>query len=187
MQNRKVNTREIYRCVTMDRISEERENMCSCPGRAMVKESLQGTWCRRLLGSRIQRLRCKRGLSQWKEQKEQRRGGTENLGCVWRRTWSELDGTELHVEGGSDGKESACDAGDPGSIPGSGRSPREQNGSPLQYSCLESSMYRGAWWSMGGKESDTTEQLTWIPSWGAMGLKIELTDKIETAKVLKEV
>ena len=40
---------------------------------------------------------------------------------------------------------------------------------------------------MGGKESDTTEQLTWIPSWGAMGLKIELTDKIETAKVLKEV
>ena len=62
--------------------------------------------------------------------------------------------------GGSDGKESACDAGDPGSIPGSGRSPREQNGSPLQYSCLESSMYRGAWWSMGGKESDTTEQLT---------------------------
>ena len=46
--------------------------------------------------------------------------------------------------GGSDGKESACDAGDPGSIPGSGRSPGEGNGSPLQYSCLQNSMDRGA-------------------------------------------
>ena len=110
------------------------------------KESLQGTWCWRLLGSRIQRLRWKRGLSRWKGQKEQCLGGTENLGCVWRRTWSELDGTELHVEGGLDSKESAFNAGDPGLIPGSGRSPREWNGSPLQYSCLESSMDRGAWW-----------------------------------------
>ena len=39
--------------------------------------------------------------------------------------------------GGSDGKESACNAGDPGLIPGSGRSPEEGNGNPLQYSCLE--------------------------------------------------
>ena len=39
--------------------------------------------------------------------------------------------------GGSDGKESACNAGDQGSIPGSGRSPGEGNGNPLQYSCLE--------------------------------------------------
>ena len=46
----------------------------------------------------------------------------------------------------SDGKESACNAGDPGSIPGSGRSPGEGNGYPLQYSCLENSMDRGAWW-----------------------------------------
>ena len=43
------------------------------------------------------------------------------------------------------GKESACNAGDPGSIPGSGRSPREGNGNPLQYSCLENPMERGAW------------------------------------------
>ena len=42
--------------------------------------------------------------------------------------------------GGSDGKASACSAGDPGSIPGSGRSPGEGNGNPLQYSCLENSM-----------------------------------------------
>ena len=46
--------------------------------------------------------------------------------------------------GGSDGKVSACNAGDPGSIPGSGRSPGEGNGNPLQYSCLENSMDREA-------------------------------------------
>ena len=43
------------------------------------------------------------------------------------------------------GKESACSAGDPGSIPGLERSPGEGNGSPLQYSCLENPMDRGAW------------------------------------------
>ena len=47
--------------------------------------------------------------------------------------------------GESDGKESVCNAGDPGSIPGSGRSPGEGHGNPLQYSCLENSMDRGAW------------------------------------------
>ena len=45
---------------------------------------------------------------------------------------------------GSVGQESACSAGDPGSIPGSGRFPGEGNGNPLQYSCLENSMDRGA-------------------------------------------
>ena len=43
------------------------------------------------------------------------------------------------------GKESACDAGDQGSIPGSGRYPGEANGNPLQYSCLENPKDRGAW------------------------------------------
>jgi len=43
------------------------------------------------------------------------------------------------------GKESACSAGDPGSIPGSGKSPGEGNGNLLQYSCLENPMDRGAW------------------------------------------
>ena len=47
--------------------------------------------------------------------------------------------------GGSDGKEFACNVGDAGSIPGLGRSPGEGNGNPLQYSCLENSMDRGAW------------------------------------------
>ena len=47
--------------------------------------------------------------------------------------------------GDSDGKESAGNAGDLGLIPGSGRSPGEGNGNPLQYSCLENSMDSGAW------------------------------------------
>ena len=47
--------------------------------------------------------------------------------------------------GGLDDKESAYNAGDPGSVPGSGRSPGEGNGNPLQYSCLENPMDRGAW------------------------------------------
>ena len=48
---------------------------------------------------------------------------------------------------GSDGKESAHNAGDPGLIPGSGRSPGEGNGYPLWYSCLENPMERAAWWA----------------------------------------
>ena len=47
--------------------------------------------------------------------------------------------------GGSDGKESACSVGDLGSIPVSGRSPGEGNGNPLQHSCLEKPVDRGAW------------------------------------------
>ena len=47
----------------------------------------------------------------------------------------------------SDDKESACNAGDLGLIPRSGRSPGEGNGNPLQYSCLENPMDRGAWWA----------------------------------------
>ena len=67
--------------------------------------------------------------------------------------------------GGSDGKASACNVGDPGSIPGSGRFPGEGNGNPLQCSCLENSMDREAPQSLvgyspgGGKELDTTERL----------------------------
>ena len=47
--------------------------------------------------------------------------------------------------GGSDGKVSAHNVGDPGSIPGLGRSPGEGNGHPFQYSCLENPMDRGSW------------------------------------------
>ena len=49
--------------------------------------------------------------------------------------------------GGSDGKESTCNAGDLSSIPGSGKSPGGGNGNPLQYSYLDNPMDRGAWWA----------------------------------------
>ena len=64
--------------------------------------------------------------------------------------------------GGSDGKASAYNAGDPGSIPGSGRFPGIGNGAPLQYSCLEKPIDSGAWWTTvhGVAESDMTEWLT---------------------------
>ena len=77
---------------------------------------------------------------------------------------SHLDGFQ-GFPGGSDGKESACSAGDPSLIPGSGRPPGEGNGNPLQYSCLENS------WTeepgrlqRGRKEADITEVVNtgWI-------------------------
>ena len=73
------------------------------------------------------------------------------------------DNTILGLPGGSDRKEFPYNAGDLGSIPGSGRSPREGNGNPLQYSCLENSMDRGAWQAtVHGvkKRQDSTERIT---------------------------
>ena len=64
------------------------------------------------------------------------------------------------LPGGSDCKESACNAGDLGLTPRLERSPGEANSSPLQYSCLENPMDRGAWWAIDhgvNKELDTTE------------------------------
>ena len=51
------------------------------------------------------------------------------------------------VPGGSDSKESACNSGDLGSIPGSEQSPGGGHGNPFQHSCLENPMDRGAWWA----------------------------------------
>ena len=69
-------------------------------------------------------------------------GGLPSMGSHRvRHDWSDL----AAAAGGLEGKASACDAGDPGSIPGSGRSPGEGNGNPLQYSCLENPMDGGAW------------------------------------------
>ena len=56
-----------------------------------------------------------------------------------------MDMTVFRFSGGSDGKASVYNAGDPGSSPGLGRSPGEGNGNPLQYYCLENPMDRGAW------------------------------------------
>ena len=65
----------------------------------------------------------------------------------------------ISFSGGSDGKESACSVEDLGLTPGSGRSSGEGNGNPLQYSCLENPMDRGAWRATVHavtKESDMT-------------------------------
>ena len=79
---------------------------------------------------------------------------------LWKvgHDWSDLECTQrwsprwymllLGFPGGSDGKESACNPGDPDSIPGLVRSPGEGNSNPLSHSCLENSMYRGAWWTI---------------------------------------
>ena len=61
---------------------------------------------------------------------------------------------------GSDGKESACNIGDQGSIPGWGRFPGEGNGNPLKYSCLEETVEPGGYCPWGCKELDMTERLT---------------------------
>ena len=71
--------------------------------------------------------------------------------------WTAFPTVLMDFPGGSDGKASVYNVGDPGSIPGSGRSPGEGNGSPLQYSCLENPMDGGAWWAI--VHGVATEQL----------------------------
>ena len=61
---------------------------------------------------------------------------------------------------GSDSKESACNARDLGLIPGLGRSPEEGNGNTLQYSSLENSMDRGAWWTIAHRVTKSQTQLS---------------------------
>ena len=53
----------------------------------------------------------------------------------------------MGIRDGSEVKNPPANAGDVDSVPGSGRSPGERNGNPLQYSCLANPMYRGAWWT----------------------------------------
>ena len=81
--------------------------------------------------------------------------GVKRPGHAWIHLWG-------IGPGDSDGKESACNVGDPGSIPGLGRCPGGGHGNPSQYSCLENPRDRGAWWAVVHRvtELDTTE-LTW--------------------------
>ena len=79
-------------------------------------------------------------------------GGLPSMGSHRvRHDWSDLAAaTAVMIKvfwGSSPGKESTCNSGDPGSIPGSGSSPGEGIGYPLQYSCLENFMNKGTWWA----------------------------------------
>ena len=75
--------------------------------------------------------------------------------------------TPTGFPGSLDGKASAYNAGDPGSIPGLGRSPGEGNGNPLQYSCLENPMDRGAWWAT---VHGVTKSRTWLSDFSSLHL-----------------
>ena len=76
------------------------------------------------------------------------------------------------LDGGSGVKVSACNAGDLGSIPGSGRSPGEGNGNPLQYSCLENPMDGGAW---SASVHGVTKSQTRLSDFTSLSLPLELT------------
>ena len=67
---------------------------------------------------------------------------------------------KTEAPGSSDGKLSACNAGDPGLIPGFGKSPGEGTGNPLQYSCLENPMDRGAWQARVNEVAKSWTQLS---------------------------
>ena len=67
----------------------------------------------------------------------------QGLECLWGLPWFSMG-----LPSSPDGKVTACNAGNPGLIPGSGRSSEEGNGNPLQCSCLENSRDRGAWWAV---------------------------------------
>ena len=89
---------------------------------------------------------------------------------------------ELYMNGGSEVKVSACNAGDLGSIPGLGRSPGEGNGNPLQYSCLENPLDRGAWWATDHgvakswtRLSDFTFTFTFIVSLSDFLISVDVT------------
>ena len=87
----------------------------------------------------------------------------------------------LSLPGGSDGKESTYNAGDPGSIPGCGRPPGEGNGNHFQYSCLGNPMYRVACWAKVHrltKESDTTEGLTFPVLFFPIHSRVSVTSRL---------
>ena len=96
-----------------------------------------------------------------------------------RKTHSSLIGY-LDFPGGLDGKQSACNAGDRDSIPGSVRSPGDKNGNPLQCSCLGNPMDRGVWWAIvhGVEKSRTQLSDTYLltPLWKFMGIARHLPE-----------
>ena len=114
-------------------------SLCTHPLSQSVRgEDLEGTAPQQQRAHLHQpRMYSNEGGGCWKGQSE-----GANTGQKWKKSekW-------MGLPGGSDGKASACNVGDPGSIPGSGRSPGGGNGNPLQHSCLQNSMDGGAWWA----------------------------------------
>ena len=110
------------------------------PGQAMVSEHVAGPW---RSGSSLNQ-----AASIQLDDSEQRPHGSHDL-CRGIKTIKATSATALALSagfpGGSGSTESVCNAGDASSLPGLGGSPGEGNGNPLHYSCLENSMYRGAW------------------------------------------
>ena len=92
------------------------------------------------------------------------------------KSWAPRIRRCLGTFSGSDGKESACNAGDPNLIPGLGRSPGEGNDSPLQCSCLENPLDRGAWWATVHGVAKSQVQLS---DWHFLFLRLERTARQE--------
>ena len=94
-------------------------------------------------------IRCQERPDLFAQGEERRRGlvgwGRGKMWGTWGTSINSFLFLKLGFPGGSDSKESACNTGDVGSIPGLGRSPGEGHCNPLQYSCLENSMDRGTW------------------------------------------
>ena len=80
--------------------------------------------------------------------------------CNKAKSKYQIQVSKLNLPGGSDDKESACSAGHPGSIPGSGRYPGEGNGNSLQYSCLENPVERRPWWATVHGEAKSRTRLS---------------------------
>ena len=78
----------------------------------------------------------------------------------------------------------AGDVGDVGSLPGSGRSPGGGHGNPLQYSCLENAMNRGAWWASVHRVAKNRTQLKRLRMQHALGLK---ESKLDGAEVIQSL
>ena len=110
-------------------------------------------WC-----SRSEQIKMMASHSDWVSGLQQVRLSPWGQGALATEHTAGVCPNQPGFPGGSVSKEPACSAGDLGSIPGSGRSPGEENGLPLQYSCLENPMDRGAW-------QDTVHGVTkrWTP------------------------
>ena len=126
---------------------------CSLPGSSVHGDSPgknTGVGCHALLQEIFPTQRLNPGLLHCREI------------LYWLSHWDAVE-NQRTKRGSSAGKESACNAGDPDSIPGSGRSPGGWHGSPLQYSCLENPHGQkslGSYSPWGHKQSDTTEWLS---------------------------